>query len=257
MSAFGYDGIEIPQSELVNGFSAAEIFQRDECSGITFDDLIALPGAIDFGVHEVELQTRVSRNFTLNVPFASSPMDTVTEHEMAISMALNGGLGFIHCNCSVEEQAEMIRKVKNYENGFIVEPAVLSPSHTIKELDDLRELRKISGVPITVDGRMGSKLVGLVSNRDTDFITDRTQPLSAVMTPLDKLVVGKFPIAIAEANEILKSSKKGYLPIVDEQGALRALTTRTDMRKNRDFPLASKDKDGKLLVGASVPAEVR
>ena len=199
-----FEGVEFGAEELLNGFSAADIFGRDDAGGITFDDLIALPGAIDFGVHEVDLVTRVSRNFTLNVPFASSPMDTVTEHEMAISMALNGAVGFIHSNCTAEEQAEMIRKVKNYENGFIVEPAVLSPNNTIKELDDLRELRKISGVPITVDGKMGSTLVGLVSNRDTDFITDRTQPLSAVLTPLAKLVVGKFPLAIADANEVLK-----------------------------------------------------
>ena len=211
MSSFSYDGITLSESELVNGFSAAEVFGREDVCGITFDDLISLPGAIDFGVHEVDLTTKVSRNYSLNAPFASSPMDTVTEHEMAIAMALNGGVGFIHCNCTVEEQVEMVCKVKNYENGFIVEPAVLSPNNSIKELDDLRELRKISGVPITVDGKMGSKLVGLVSNRDTDFITDRTQPLSVVMTALDRLVVGKFPISIADANEILKVNLKRFL----------------------------------------------
>ena len=252
-----FNGVSISAEELVNGFSAAEIFEGHDCQGITFDDLISLPGAIDFGVHEVELNTRISRNFVLNAPFASTPMDTVTEHEMAIAMALNGGIGFIHCDCTIENQVMMIRKVKTYENGFILEPAVLSPQNDIRELDDLREVRKISGVPITTDGKMGSKLVGIVSNRDTDFINERTQVLAEVMTPLDKLVVGKFPISIAEANEILKESKKGYLPIVDVEGNLRALTTRTDMRKNKDFPLASKDKDGKLLVGAAVPANAR
>lgn len=252
-----YLGIECTAAELENGFSAEQIFSGHDCQGITFDDLISLPGSIDFGVHEVELNSRISRNFVLNAPFASTPMDTVTEHEMAIAMALNGGIGFIHSNCSIDEQVLMIRKVKTYENGFILEPAVLSPQSGIRELDDLRELRKISGVPITTDGKMGSKLVGIVSNRDTDFINDRTQTLAEVMTPLERLVVGKFPISIAEANEILKGSKKGYLPIVDAEGNLRALTTRTDMRKNREFPLASKDKEGKLLVGAAVPADAK
>lgn len=252
-----YLGIECSVAELENGFSAEQIFSGHDCQGITFDDLISLPGSIDFGVHEVELNSRISRNFVLNAPFASTPMDTVTEHEMAIAMALNGGIGFIHSNCSIDEQVLMIRKVKTYENGFILEPAVLSPQSGIRELDDLRELRKISGVPITTDGKMGSKLVGIVSNRDTDFINDRTQTLAEVMTPLERLVVGKFPISIAEANEILKGSKKGYLPIVDAEGNLRALTTRTDMRKNREFPLASKDKEGKLLVGAAVPADAK
>lgn len=199
-----YNGISIPLSELQNGFSAQEIFGGQDCVGITFDDLITLPGSIDFGVHEVDLTTRVSRNFTLNAPFASTPMDTVTEHEMAIAMALNGGVGFIHSNCTIEEQAAMIRKVKTYENGFIVEPALLSTKNVILELDELREARKISGVPITLDGKMGSKLVGMVTNRDTDFINDRTQTLDRVMTPVDKLVVGRFPITIAEANKILK-----------------------------------------------------
>ena len=207
MSGFlSHNGVEVSLAELQNGFSAAEIFGRADCVGITFDDLISLPGAIDFGVHEVDLTARVSRNYTLNAPFASSPMDTVTEHEMAIAMALNGGVGFVHCNCTIEEQVAMIRKVKMYENGFIVEPAVLSPQNSIKELDDLREVRKISGVPITVDGKMGSKLVGLVSNRDTDFITDRTQTLAMCMTPVESLVVGKFPLAISDANEILRVS---------------------------------------------------
>ena len=196
--------IFIDPEELINGYSASEIFTSKDCQGITFDDLIVLPGAIDFGVHEVELTTRVTRNFKLNSPFCSTPMDTVTEHEMALGMALNGGIGFIHSNCSIEEQVAMVLRVKHYENGFIMEPAVMSPNNTISDLDRLRDDRKISGVPLTVDGKMGSKLVGLVSNRDTDFILDRTMKLADIMTPLDQLVTGPYPISIAEANEILK-----------------------------------------------------
>ena len=216
-----------------------------------------MPGEITFAVHEVDLTSRVSRNYVLNNPLASSPMDTVTEHEMAIAMALNGGIGFIHCNCSAEDQALMISKVKNYENGFILEPAVLSPQSTIRDLDALRETRKISGVPLTVDGKMGSKLVGLVSNTDTDFIEDRSKLLSEVMTPLDQLVYGTHPISITDANTILKESKKGYLPIIDKDGNLRALTTRTDLQKNKAFPFSSKDSQGKLIVGAAIRASCR
>ena len=199
-----FNGIEISAAELVNGFSAGDIFCSKDCLGITFDDLIVLPGAIDFGVHEVDLATKVTRNFKLSYPLCSTPMDTVTEHEMALGMALNGGIGFIHCNCSIEEQAAMIEKVKKFENGFILDPAVMSPSDIIQNLDQLRDRKKISGVPLTVDGCMGSKLVGLVSNCDTDFIDDRTKSLSEVMIPLEDLVVGKYPITIDEANRILK-----------------------------------------------------
>jgi IMP dehydrogenase len=138
-------------------------------------------------------------------------MDTVTEHDMAIGMALHGGVGFIHSNCTIEDQVAMVLKVKNYENGFILEPAVLSPNHKIADLDTLRNTRKIGGVPVTVDGKMGSRLVGLVSNRDTDFIKDRTKLLSEVMTPLDKLVTGCYPISIADANDILKVISKDFI----------------------------------------------
>lgn len=200
----------IDPAELINGYSASEIFTSKDCQGITFDDLIVLPGAIDFGVHEVELTTQVTRNFKLSSPFCSTPMDTVTEHEMALGMALNGGIGFIHSNCSIEEQVTMVLRVKHYENGFIMEPAVMSPNNTISDLDKLRDDRKISGVPLTVDGKMGSKLVGLVSNRDTDFILDRTMKLADIMTPLEQLVTGPYPISIAEANEILKVTTQTY-----------------------------------------------
>ena len=254
---FNFKDVKLDINELENGFSAEDVFSgADDCAGITFDDLIALPGAIDFGVHEVELNTKVTKNYKLNSPLCSTPMDTVTEHEMAIGMALNGGVGFIHSNCSTEEQVEMVAKVKNYENGFILEPAVMSPNDILSDLDVLRVERKISGVPLTVDGKMGSKLVGLVSNRDTDFLENRTVKLNTVMTPYDKLVCGKFPLTIDKANELLRESKKGYLPIIDDDGNLRALTTRNDLRKNLAFPNASRDKSGKLLVGAAICAGV-
>ncbi len=194
--------------DLLDGFSAIDIFSNVDNVGITFDDLIALPGSITFGVNDVDLTTKFTRNISLNFPLCSTPMDTVTEHEMAIGMALNGGIGIVHCNCPIDQQVAMIRKVKNYENGFILEPAVLPPDAIVSELDDMRSMRRISGVPVTVDGKMGSKLLGLISNRDTDFLKDRTTRISELMTPLEKLVTGKYPISIAEANKILKVRSK-------------------------------------------------
>jgi IMP dehydrogenase len=198
--------IVVDEKDLVNGFSADEIFGNPECLGITFDDLIGLPGSIDFGVQDVDLTSHITKRVKLNTPLCSSPMDTVTDHELAIGMALNGGVGFIHANCTTEQQVAMVKKVKNFENGFILEPAVLHPEATVVELDNLRKLKKISGVPVTVDGKMGSKLIGLISNRDTDFVKNRDQPISLFMTPLDKLVTGKHPISISDANKILKVS---------------------------------------------------
>lgn len=206
-----YRTVELDESTLVNGYSAAQIFSGSDCQGITFDDLISLPGSIDFGVAEVDLTSKVTRNITVNNPLCSTPMDTVTEHEMAIGMALNGGCGFIHCNCTIEEQVAMVTKVKNYENGFILEPAVMSPNDIISDLDIVRDSRKISGVPVTIDGKMGSRLVGIVSNRDTDFIENRSIKLSEVMTPLDQVVTGLYPTSIEEANKILKVSRSSKL----------------------------------------------
>ena len=122
------------------------------CAGITFDDLIVLPGEITFGVEEVDLTSRLSRNIRLNYPLCSSPMDSVTEIDMAVGMALNGGIGIIHSNCTVEDQVLMVKKVKMYENGFIMNPAVLAPYNTIEELDVLREEKSIKGVPVSIDG---------------------------------------------------------------------------------------------------------
>jgi IMP dehydrogenase len=205
MSGFSSD-LVIDEAELENGFTALEVFSNSECLGITFDDLITLPGEIDFSVEDVDLQSKLTKNIKLNFPLCSSPMDTVTEHAMAIGMALNGGIGIIHANCAIEEQVAMVQKVKMYENGFIMNPAVLSPNDIVSDLDILRSEKKISGVPVTIDGKHGSKLVGLISNRDTDFLADRTKKISELMTPIERLVTGKYPISIEEANSILRVS---------------------------------------------------
>ncbi len=231
-----------------SGMAAAELFRTEQ--GITYDDFIMLPGYISFPLSDVELDAKLTREITLKRPLVSSPMDTVTESKMAIYMALLGGIGFIHYNNAVEEQVAEVRRAKTFENGFISDPVVLSPEHRISDVDAIKEKYGFSGVPITEDGRLGSKLVGIVTRRDIDFEPDRSKKLREVMTT--ELVTAPAGITLAEGNRILKESKKGKLPIVDKAGCLVSLMSRTDLRKNQDFPLASKNSSKQLLVGAAI-----
>ncbi|MEB3287208.1 MAG: IMP dehydrogenase [Vampirovibrionales bacterium] len=232
-----------------DGLSAEELF--DKGTGYTYDDFILLPGHIDFDADAVTLDTRISRNISLKIPLVSSPMDTVTEAQMAINMALQGGIGIIHYNNSIAEQQEEVLKVKRYKNGFITDPITLSPSHTIADVDQLKSRYGFTGIPVTENGKMNSRLLGIVTSRDIDFLRDRSQPLSSVMTT--ELVTAPEGCTLEEANTILKDSKKGKLPIVDKNGNLVALISRNDLKKNRDFPLASKSAVNKqLLVGAAI-----
>jgi len=234
---------------LLDGTSAETLFS--DGAGYTYDDFILLPGHINFSADDVNLVTRVSKNLCLNVPMVSSPMDTVTEADMAINMALQGGMGIIHYNNSPEEQAEQVLKVKRFKNGFITNPVTLSPKHLIRDIDSIKSTYNYSGVPITENGKMGSKLLGMVTNRDIDFIPNREIPLSEVMT--QDLVVAQEGCTLDEANEILRHSKKGKLPIVNAKGELVALISRNDLKKNRDYPLAAKDGvNNRLLAGAAI-----
>jgi len=233
---------------LDDGYDANTFFSARHA--YTYDDFILLPGHIDFGVDEVNLQTRLTRNIRLKTPIVSSPMDTVTESQMAIYLALLGGMGFIHFNCSIDEQAAMARKVKRFENGFITDPTVLSPQHTIADIDQIKVTHGYSGIPITEDGTLKSRLVGIVTTRDIDFEKNRSRPLSEVMTT--ELTVAEDGVSLSEANSLLKASKKGKLPIVDRNFRLVALISRNDLRTNREFPFASKDANKQLLVGAAI-----
>jgi IMP dehydrogenase len=234
---------------IFDGLTAEALFEQG--TGYTYSDFILLPGHIDFAADEVSLTTQLTRRITLQTPLVSSPMDTVTEAEMAISMALLGGIGILHYNNAIEEQQEMVLTVKRYKNGFITHPMVLSPNHRIDDIDNIKQKYGFSGVPITEDGRMGSKLLGIVTNRDIDFIHDRSLKLSEVMTT--DLVVAPDGCTLDEANLLLRQSKKGKLPIVDQNGCLVALISRDDLKKNRDYPLASKRGENKqLLVGAAI-----
>lgn len=236
-----------------DGYTAKELFESVSAhSAFTYDDVIMMPGFIDFTVEEVGLSSKFTRGITLKVPLVSSPMDTVTEADMAIAMALMGGIGIIHSNCTAEEQAAEVRKVKRFKNGFITDPLCVLPTATIGDVEQLVKSHGFSGFPVTETGLPGSKLLGIVSRRDTDFLEDRTRPVSEVMTPLADLVLAREPCTLTVANEILRDSKKGKLPIVNDRGELTALVSRRDIQKNQDFPNASKNLNKQLLVGASV-----
>src|SRR3972149_55375 len=231
-----------------NGLDAKTFFAGQ--GGITYNDFILLPGHIEFALDAITLETNLTRNIKIKRPLVSSPMDTVTEAKMAICMALLGGIGIIHYNNTIEEQVKEVRRVKRFENGFITDPVVLSPNHTIRDVDTLKETHGFSGIPITEDGTLNTKLVGIVTKRDTDFEGDRTKLLREVMTT--QLITAPTGISLSEGNKILKESKKGKLPLVDKQGRLVSLLSRTDLLKNEDFPCASKNKDKQLLVGAAL-----
>ena len=231
-----------------DGENARELFGRGE--GLTYHDFIILPGHIEFAAEEVDLSTRITRNIALKIPLVSSPMDTVSESKMAISLALLGGIGIIHYNNTIDEQVSLVRKVKRFENGFITDPIVLSPQHRISDIDRIRSKEGFSGIPITEDGTPRTKLVGIVTNRDIDFEPDRGRLLREVM--VTDLITAPEGISLAEANSRLRVSKKGKLPLVDKEGRLASLISRTDLKKNRDFPDACKDRRKQLRVGAAV-----
>ncbi len=234
-----------------DGQTASALFERGD--GLTYNDFIVLPGHIDFAATDVGLSTLITRRIALKNPICSSPMDTVTENKMAIGMALLGGIGIIHYNNTPEAQVEEVRKVKRFENGFITDPVVLGPKNTIADVDLIFQEQGFAGIPITEDGTLKGKLIGIVTNRDVDFEPDRNCPLQEVM--VTDLVTAPEGVTLNEANKILRESKKGKLPIIDEKGCLVSLVSRTDLKKNRDFPEASKDESKQLRVGAAISTQ--
>ncbi len=215
--------------------------------GITFDDVLLIPGYSEVIPNQVDLSTYLTKTIRLNIPVMSAGMDTVTEHRMAIAMARQGGIGIIHKNMSIEQQADEVDKVKRSEYGVISDPFYLSPEHTIADADALMAKYRISGVPITE----GKKLVGIITNRDLKFETDMTKKIKESMTS-ENLVTAKAGITLDEAKKILADARKEKLPIVDDDFNLVGLITIKDIEKTIKYPLSAKDSQGRLLCGAGV-----
>ncbi|GFR35343.1 IMP dehydrogenase [Thermobrachium celere] len=213
----------------------------------TFDDVLLVPQKSDVLPKDVEVSTYLTKKIKLNIPLMSAGMDTVTESKMAIAMAREGGIGIIHKNMSIEEQAQEVDRVKRSEHGVITDPFFLSPEHTIEDADKLMARYRISGVPIVE----GGKLVGIITNRDIRFEKDYSRRISEVMTK-DNLITAPVGTSLKEAEEILRRHKIEKLPLVDENYALKGLITIKDIEKAVKFPNSAKDEKGRLLVGAAV-----
>lgn len=215
--------------------------------GLTYDDVLLVPQESSVIPKDVDISTNLTKGIRLNIPLMSAGMDTVTESRMAIAMAREGGIGIIHKNMSIEKQALEVDKVKRSENGVIIDPIYLSPDKTINDALEIMGHYRISGVPITVDG----KLVGILTNRDLRFETDFNRKISEAMTK-DNLVTAPVGTSLSEAQEILKHHKVEKLPLVDEEGYLKGLVTIKDIQKARQYPNSAKDERGRLLAGAAV-----
>ncbi|MBE6957184.1 MAG: IMP dehydrogenase [Ruminococcaceae bacterium] len=217
--------------------------------GLTFDDVLLIPAASDVLPADIDLHTQLTRKIRLNIPLISAAMDTVTEYRMAIAIAREGGIGIIHKNMSISQQAEQVDMVKRSENGVITNPFWLAPGHTLAEADELCAKYKISGVPICKDG----KLIGIITNRDMKFETDMTQLVEDVMTK-DNLITAPEGTTLVEAKEILRRHKIEKLPIVDKDFHLKGLITIKDIEKAEVYPNSARDEKGRLLVGAAIGA---
>ncbi len=230
---------------MVNTDAASKFLKE----GLTFDDVLLIPAKSDILPKEVSVATRLTRTITLNTPLMTAAMDTVTEARMAIAIAREGGIGVIHKNMSIEEQADQVDRVKRSENGVIVNPFFLSPDHLVADANELMGKYKISGVPICRDG----KLVGILTNRDMRFLTDFSQRIEEVMTK-ENLVTAPVGTTLEQAQEILRQHRIEKLPIVDGQGMLKGLITIKDIEKAVKYPNSARDKDGRLLCAAAIGA---
>ncbi|MBI4464303.1 MAG: IMP dehydrogenase [Acidobacteria bacterium] len=216
---------------------------------LTFDDVLLLPGHSEVLPASVDTRTRLTRNIRLNIPIVSAAMDTVTEARMAIAMAQQGGMGFIHRNMPIERQVLEVDKVKRSESGMIVDPVTMSPENKIYEALDVMRRYKISGVPVTQNG----KLVGILTNRDLRFETRLDLPIGELMTR-ENLITAPVGTTLEEAERLLQTYRVEKLPVVDEHNNLRGLITVKDIQKKREYPTAAKDEQGRLRVGAAIGA---
>jgi len=216
--------------------------------GLTFDDVLLLPADSDFVPSEADTTSRVTRNISVRVPLLSSAMDTVTEARMAVAMARQGGVGVLHRNLSIDDQAQQVDMVKRSEAGMITNPVTCSPHDTLREVDQMCGRYRISGLPV-IDG--DGVLVGIVTNRDMRWETDHSRPVREIMTPMP-LVTAPVGVSADESLRLLRKHKIEKLPLVDADGKLRGLITVKDFVKTEQYPQATKDADGRLLCGAAV-----
>jgi len=217
--------------------------------GLTFDDVLLVPGKSSVLPTEVNTQTQLTKKTSLNIPLVSAAMDTVTESRLAIAMARQGGLGFVHRSMNIERQAEEVDKVKRSESGMIVDPVTISPELSVRQAMDIMTKYRVSGLPVT----RGALLVGILTNRDLRFEKNLDQPVSAVMTK-DNLVTVPVGTTLEEAERILQRHRIEKLPVVDAEFRLKGLITVKDIQKKLEFPSAAKDDQGRLLVGAAIGA---
>ena len=215
---------------------------------LTFDDVLLLPAHSNVLPREASLKSRLTRGIELNIPLVSAAMDTVTEHRLAITMAQEGGIGILHKSMPVEDQARQVRAVKKFESGVVKDPITIGPNATVRELMELIDTHSFSGVPVVE----GEQVVGIVTSRDTRFVTDYDQHVSDVMTGRDRLVTVQEGASNAEVLTLLHKHRIEKLLVVNESGALRGMITVKDMKKATRYPSASKDSQGRLRVGAAV-----
>ncbi len=216
--------------------------------GLTFDDVLLIPQASEITPNMVQLGTQLTKKIRLNIPFMSAAMDTVTESQMAIAIAREGGIGIIHKNMTIEEQAAEVDKVKRSENGVIANPFSLTKDHSLKDADDLMATYRISGVPIVDENNI---LIGIITNRDLRFETDFTKKIEESMTS-ENLITAPVGTGLSEAQEILSHHKIEKLPIVDEGNHLKGLITIKDIEKAVQYPNSARDEQGRLLAGAAI-----
>ena len=234
----------------MSGFPIKTIFEKSHI-GYTYDDFLLLPGYINFPVNKICLKTHLTKNIILKTPIVSSPMDTVTESDMAIGLALQGGIGIVHCNNSIKEQIDIITKVKRFCNGFIHDPIVFGPTNTVKEALECQDKMGFSGFPITENGKLNSKLLGIVSRQDLIFIENNTTPLSDIM--ITDLKVGYVGLKYEGVYDIFKKERISRLPIVDKEYNLKSLICRKDVLYKYNFPNASRNNlTHHIIVGAAV-----
>lgn len=232
-----------------NGWAGDMVFDS-AANGYTYDDIMFMPGEVGFDASEANVRTQLTKKISLGVPVIAGPFDTLTEACLATELALAGGIGIIHCNQSADSQVEMVKRVKRHFNGFIMEPVTLSPEHLVQDVDRVKADYGFSGVPITEDGKLGSRVVGIVTGRDIDAVEDRSTRIEDVMTR--DTVMGVEGCTLSEAYDLMMNKKVGKLPIVDSSNRLVGLVSRGDLKKKMSLKHATRDSCGRLAVGAAV-----